>query len=131
MRKFYSLVSCGYLIFTLTSCFSSHLTTQNQIRQAIPQSRFADAQSVGMKKEDIIKKYGLPLSTSAEMQKDVGNEDLHYVEVLGDIKLFTTITLQNGIAIKQKVDQITSNYDDRLKKLEKDLKILQTPRLYN
>lgn len=61
----------------------------------------------------------------------MGNEDLHYVEVLGDIKLFTTITFQNGIAIKQKVDQITSNYDDRLKKLEKDLKILQTPRLYN
>lgn len=131
MRKFYSLVVFGYLVFTLTSCFSSHLATQNQIKQVIPQSRFADAQSVGMEKDDIIKKFGLPLSTSAEVQKDVRNEDLHYVEVLGDIKLFTTITLQNGIAIKQKVDQITSNYDDRLKKVEKDLKILQTPKLYN
>jgi hypothetical protein len=131
MRKFYSLIVFGYLIFTLSSCFSSHLTTQNQLKQAIPQSQFADAESVGMKKEDIIKKFGLPLSTSVEVQKDVRNEDLHYVEVLGDIKLFTTITLQNGIAVKQKADQITSNYDDQFKKIEKDLKILKTPRLYN
>lgn len=131
MWKFYIIIIFGSLALLMNSCFTSHLASESQIKQSIPQSKFANAESVGMKKDDIIKKYGLPVSTSVEQVNNVTKEELYYIEILGDIQIVTIITLQNGSAIKQKVDQITSNYDERFKKLQKDLKILQTPRLYN
>ncbi|MDR0265108.1 MAG: hypothetical protein LBJ04_17975 [Sphingobacterium sp.] len=119
------------LILLLTSCYSSYLTTEKQNSQKTIQSKFASGESIGMKKEDIIKTFGLPTSTSIEQQKDGKSENLYYIEIIDNIQIVTVLAIKNGITISQKVDQITSNYDDRFKKLEKDLKILQTPRLYN
>lgn len=130
MKKL-QLLFTNVLILLLTSCYTSYLTHEKQNPKQNVQSKFASGESIGMKKEDIIKKFGLPTSTSIEKQKDGTSENMYYIEILDNIQIVTIITLKNGITASQKVDQITSNYDDRFKKLEKDLKILQTPRLYN
>ena len=124
-QTFISLV----LILSISSCFPSYLASEKPIN--IPQSKFAAGDAIGMNKNDIIKKFGLPISTSIEKKENIVLEDLYYTELLGDINLVTIIQLENKIAIRQKVEQINSNYDERFKRIERDLKILQTPRIYN
>lgn len=131
MRTFHNFFFLICTVALLTSCFSSQLVTEKPINQSTSQSKFASGESVGMHRDDVIKNFGSPISTSIDNQKNGKFEDLHYLELLGDIKLITIITLKDGVVVKQKVDQITSNYDDRLNKIEKNLKILQSPRLYN
>lgn len=99
---------------------------RNSDPNQVIESRFLEAKSVGMTKKEIIEKFGMPISTSLKKENDVTIEVLHYLENFGTIRIVTSITLHNGIATKQHVDNITSNYDERFDAIDYDLKILMT-----
>lgn len=125
MKNHLTLSLFFLMLIFLSSCFPSYMSRNSNPNQVI-ESKFVEAKSVGMTKREIIEKFGTPINTSLKKENDITIEELHYLESFGTIRIVTSITLHNGVAIKQDVKNITSNYDERFDAIDYDLKILMT-----
>jgi len=107
-------------LFCFTLFFLSFLSCSAlQYRTDLPvESQFVNFKSLGISKENLIKKYGNPISTGIFRNDDAISEILYYTENLKDYVITTEFTFTNNKLDSVKILKVEKNYQNQLEDIK-------------
>lgn len=120
-----------FSVLFFVSCFPSYMAQKQDSVAITESSKFSNVDVLDWSKDELIQKFGSPLNTGAKKEDGVTIEELYYAEVIQGLAVVTCIVIKDGLVTSKSVSEIHPTNDQRLQEIEKQIKILQTPRLYN